>query len=287
MILALSGPARATFPGNSGLIVFDTGDGPRSQIYTVAADGRRLRQLTHGGRGQRTDPHWSADGSRIAYVSDESGSPQIWMMRRDGSGQHRVTHDPGADFFSPSWSRDGRTILVSRCSHLLGTCDVVVMGANGMALRTLIGGYWHHGQTAYSPDGTRIAYTSDEGGYDSLLWIADAHGGHRRHITPPPLAADRPSWAPGGTRLSFTGDPHNGKIFTVDPRGRHLRRVPAPPDTLFGSYSPDGRELVAVGPDPGCHCPALHIMRPDGTHNRALKATRLPGVKLSDWSVAR
>ena len=249
--------------------------------------GFRLRQLTHGAHARRTDPHWSSDGRQIAYVSDESGSSQIWVMRADGSRQHRVTHDSGSDFFSPSWSPDGRTILVSRCSHLLGTCDVAVIGADGKGLRLLIRGYWHHGQTTYSPDGSQIAYTSDQGGYDSLLWIADARGGHRRHISAPWLAADRPTWSPDGMQLSFTGNPASAMIFTIDPRGEFLRRVHAPRDTLYASYSPDRRALVAVTTDPECQCRAIDVMSPDGTHGRTLPSTRLPGVTLSDWAVAR
>jgi len=279
-------PARATFPGRNGLIAFDTGDGPRSQIYTVGPRGGHVRQLTHGRGGQRTDPHWSADGARIAYVSDESGTPQIWVMRRNGSRQHRVTHDADSDYFAPSWSPDGKRMVASRCSHLFGTCDIVVFTTNGKGLRTLVGGHWHHGQPAYAPDGRRIAYTSDQGGYDSRLWIADVHGRHRHHVTGPALVADRPNWAPHGRRLTFTGNPVSAEIFSVAPSGGRVRRL-RPSESLFGTYSPNGRRLVFAATDPGCDCRALFTARANGSHARPLAGTRLPGVTRSDWSVAR
>jgi Tol biopolymer transport system component len=280
-------PAAATFPGRNGLIAFDTGDGARSQIYTVKADGGSLRQLTHGRAGQRTDPHWSADASRIAYVSDESGTPQIWVMRRDGSHQRLVTHDSAGDYSSPSWSPGGKRILASRCSHLFGTCDIVTIGAGGKGLRTLVSGHWHHGQPAYAPSGRRIAYTSDQGGYDSLLWIADANGRHRHHITPAALAADRVNWSPSGLRVTFTGNPVAGAVFTVAASGGRVRRIHQRPESLYASYSPDGRKLVLVAPDPRCRCRALYVAHANGTHSRSLVRTRLPGVRWSDWGVSR
>jgi Tol biopolymer transport system component len=279
-------PARATFPGRNGLIAFDTGDGPHSQIYVVGPRGGRVRQLTHGRGGQRTDPRWSADGARIAYVSDESGTPQIWVMRRNGSHQRRFTRDAGGDYFAPSWSPDGKRIVASRCSHLFGTCDIVVLTAGGKRLRTLVGGYWHNGQPAYAPDGRRIAYTSDHGGYDSRMWIADAQGRHRHHITAPGLVADRPNWSPNGRRLTFTGNPVSAEIFSVAVFGGRVRRL-RPSESLFATYSPNGRRLVFAATAPGCDCRALFTARANGRHARTLPGTRLPGVTRADWSVAR
>jgi TolB protein len=46
---------------------------------------------------------WSADGQRIAFVSDRDGDPEIDVMRADGSGLTRLAGaafpsgpDPGA-----------------------------------------------------------------------------------------------------------------------------------------------------------------------------------------------
>ena len=57
-----------------------------------------------------TDPSWSPDGSRIAFVSYRDGNrPEIYVMNRDGSGQIRLTDNPAIDH-SPSWSPDGSRI---------------------------------------------------------------------------------------------------------------------------------------------------------------------------------
>lgn len=287
-----TGPAGATFAGRNGLIVFETNDtgDPTSEIFTVKPDGSDLRQLTHTSpeAASAFDPHWSRDGRRIAYVSDASGSPQVWVMDFDGSHQHQVTDDPDNDYFQPSWSPDGSRMVVSRCSHFFGTCDIDVMRADGSSIHKLVGGFWHNAQPVFSPDGEEIAFTSDRGGYDSLLWIVEVDGDDLVHITAPALVADRPVWAPDGERLTFTGNPRNGQVFTIAADGSHLRTLTSEADNaIFATYSPDGKKMVMRGTDPACGCAALVIMNTDGTHRTPLPATELPGLGVSDWGVAR
>jgi TolB protein len=40
--------------------------------------------------GANFDPVWSADGDRIAFVSDRTGEPSLWVMNADGSEQTQV-----------------------------------------------------------------------------------------------------------------------------------------------------------------------------------------------------
>ena len=75
-----------------------------SQIYTMNADGSNQRQLSRG-PGSSSQPRWSPDGKRLAYVSDD----QIWTMRPDGGDREQVTKiSTGAS--GPVWSPDGRWI---------------------------------------------------------------------------------------------------------------------------------------------------------------------------------
>jgi Tol biopolymer transport system component len=285
-LLSFGGTSRAshaTSAPRNGAIVFDTewGAGP-SQIYTIRADGTGLRQLTSVGDGQAAfQARWSADGRTIAYVSDETGNPELYLVKADGTGKRQLTNDPAFGNFWPTFAPDGSQIAFSRCSSFLGTCDLAVMRPDGSRIRTLVGGYWHHGQPAYSPDGKRIAYTSDEGGYDSLLWVAKADGSGRRSISPAPLAADRPDWSPDGGTITYTGNPRAGQIFLSRPDGLHLRAITSvDAGVLFATFSPDGTKMVTSGGPAG-----LFLMNPDGSGIAPIP--NVPdGATFPDWGVA-
>jgi Tol biopolymer transport system component len=67
--------------------------GLSSNVYTMRIDGTDLVQLTHDKGGTINDgaDSWSPDGTKIAYVSNKTGTYQIWTMNADGSEQTQLT----------------------------------------------------------------------------------------------------------------------------------------------------------------------------------------------------
>jgi serine/threonine protein kinase len=85
------------------------------QIWTINPDGSDPQQLTFD-PGDKTQPRWSPDGSRLLYVApggtDELGTQlglDLWIINADGTGIAKVTSSPGDDF-DPAWSPDGAYI---------------------------------------------------------------------------------------------------------------------------------------------------------------------------------
>jgi TolB protein len=70
------------------------------QIFTVAPDGRGLRQLTQDGRNE--DPSWAPDGRHVVFASTRDGQKGLWILDVVSGRIRRLVR--GADSRLPDWS---------------------------------------------------------------------------------------------------------------------------------------------------------------------------------------
>jgi len=97
----------------------DTGwfDDKRRHLWVVSVPAGEARQITEGQDWNDTDPQWSPDGTRIAFVSDRTGkaydtshNTDVWVIPAAGGALAKISDHPFEDE-SPRWSPDGRQIL--------------------------------------------------------------------------------------------------------------------------------------------------------------------------------
>ena len=97
----------------------DTGwyDDKRSHLFVVDSAGGEARQITSGDDWNDTDPQWSPDSTRIAFVSDRTGkeydaseNKDVWVISADGGPLTKIS-DHEFDDTMPRWSPDGRQIV--------------------------------------------------------------------------------------------------------------------------------------------------------------------------------
>ena len=79
-----------------------------------------------------TEPDWSPDGRRIAFVRQEPGkrSSSLYVVRRDGGGLRRLTSAEQV-LATPAWSGDGRRIAYAASPLTGGSFDVYAISAGG------------------------------------------------------------------------------------------------------------------------------------------------------------
>ena len=220
-------------------VVFD------QAIWTMDGDGAGAQRVvtnsefsTPGFSSYLSNPVWSPDGTRIAFVVDYQEQPsdglpgwsEIWTVDDDGTDLEIFLDGAGTDIqriIHLTWSPDGTKLAYqSICCDILGQSTssnltvVDVAGSNSTVISKV------PAQPAYSwsPDGSRIVYSK---GLSRDNWIANADGTNQRRLNG--LEADYgPVWSPDGSRIAvgMTSMRENRKeIWVFDADGRNQRRI--------------------------------------------------------------
>src|SRR5919106_6113224 len=134
---------------------------------------------------------------------------------------------------------------------------------------------------AWSPDGSRIAFTGSADDQSRQLWLMSRTGGGPHRLTNLRVhgldggPGFDPDWSPSGRRLVFSLGGH--AIYTVRTNGTQLRRLTGRGrvghDDWDPAWSPKGGAILFTRDG------RIHRMRPDGTHLR-----RLGLGDEADWS---
>lgn len=102
-------------------------------IYAVDAAGGSARPVLTGAPFE-TQPVFSPDGRRFAFVSDRSGFANLWVADADGSNPRQISSETSLNVMAaPEWSPDGATVYVSRMVHSVLAFEVWSFPAEGGA----------------------------------------------------------------------------------------------------------------------------------------------------------
>ncbi|HUO52074.1 MAG TPA: hypothetical protein VMT93_06130, partial [Gemmatimonadaceae bacterium] len=124
-----------------------------------------------------------------------------------------------------------------------------------------------YGQSAFSPDGTKLAFSALSNGQEVLQIIDVAKRKRIATIKPPLDGATGPTWSPDGTKIVFSGAKGGiTDLWMVDADGKNLTQLTNDKEgDVMPSWSPDGRTIAfATERGPGLDLanlvfPLLHI----------------------------
>jgi len=174
----------------------------RGDVFTAPIEYGPTRNLTRTSGAHEKWARWSPDGSKIAYISDESGEEELYVVPQDGSTKaERLTSGGAAMRYAPAWSPDGKRIAFSDKDGKL-----YVVTLEGRELREIADEA--RGQVfdyVWSPCGQHLAFSlSDPTEFRSLyIWSV---GGETRRITGPDFQEYAPAWDPEGNYLFYLSD---------------------------------------------------------------------------------
>jgi len=248
--------------------VFDAARGKMIIEKRQRAPESQLRELTHRLVGEIIHHYTGEYGitrSRIAFVSDLTGTKEVFVMDHDGYAPKRVTADRNIGL-TPALAQGAKTVLYA--SQKSGNWRIykldldsgvrsVAFSSQGLSMTPV----WH-------PEGNGFAVTGSEQGSREIYHVT----GDGRVIQLTNHRADdlSPTWSADGRLIAFTSNRGgNPQIYVMNAGGGRAKRI-----TFGGDYnsepdwSPTG-ELIAYTCRSGQWF-KICVTTPDGRNNRQI-----------------
>ena len=269
-------------------------------IFYFASAGAAPRRLTDH-PGLDYDAALSPDGRWVVFTSERRGNPDLYALELEGGGEPRLLIDSPAMEDQVAFSPDGRSIaFVSTAS---GNADIYVlpfMPETSQDLAAAANVTNHPGgdfRPDFSPDGARIAFTTDRdtpvSGHpifaftrqrEGDVYVMDRDGGNVQRLTATPDWDGSPEWSADGRTLYFysarpreivgpptspiLGQEGGFRIWAMNADGSNPRAVtPEGVEALAPAVTADGR--VAYQKRTGYARWSIESVAADGSGARA------------------
>ena len=236
----------ASYPGGMEL----SPDGSRVAIEEIDASGNHDIWIRDVARGVSTrftfdqawdrEPHWSPDGSRLAFASDRghAGRFSIYLKASSGSGNEELLFDDPASAMPGAWSPDGRHLIYQRS-------DPKDAGT-GFDLWTLplppanpkpeiyVQTPFAKRQPQFSPDGRWVVYVSDESVRNQYqVYVQPFPPGAGKFQISTGAGGTQPRWRRDGKEIFYVAA--DGKLMAVGVKTTP-RFEPGTPQALFDAH---------------------------------------------------
>ncbi|HEX9962652.1 MAG TPA: S41 family peptidase, partial [Pyrinomonadaceae bacterium] len=212
--------------------------------------GNNYEQLTQRGAKQLWTM-WSADGSRIFYVSDRTGAQNVWTQALKGQARQLTNFTDGRVLWA-SISYDGKQIVFERNFKIWtlnadgGKASEIAISLRGLPAGTLterINPSTQIREIALSPDGKKISVVAR----GEIFAASAKDGGEAARVTSTVAPESFAAWSPDSRKLVYSSEREGRlQIFQYDFATETETQLTKTGDDFSPVYSPDGKFIAFI-----------------------------------------
>lgn len=176
------------------------------------------------------------------FGSDPGGSQVGLQISSDGTGRTAINTAGNAVTFIAA-NRQGTKLAFVKWDTYK---HIFVVNPNGSGLVQLTSDDWDTGWPSFSPDGTKILYTSYEAGTPQL-WTMNANGTGKAALTNLPNGALQGRYSPNGQKIVFVSSSTNDDVWIMNANGTGgIALAATGVDENEPAFNADGSKIVFV-----------------------------------------
>jgi TolB protein len=221
----------------------------KKEIYISDLFFGEVKQITRD-NAQALGPRWAPDGSKLLYTSYyKSGFPDIFQIDLNSYQRTTFVSFKGTNS-GARYSPNGSQVAMVLSGE--GNAEIYVSDANGKRVSRRTRTDAVEASPCFSPDSTRIVFTSDAAGGPQLYIIPVGGGSMQRVPTNISGYCAEPDWSRANpNKIAFTTRIGRGYQIAVHDfsKGKSDQASNAPFDGVEPSWLPDGRHLVYTARD--------------------------------------
>jgi Tol biopolymer transport system component len=224
--------SEAKFNATGDAVAFVSFRGEQPDIWTMSADGSDLTQITDDAASD-SRPLWSPDGTKIAHFSSkDERMGHLWLTDIETGGDGPLLgflpNEAGTECYGGTptdWPSPGDLIYQGIQANI-SSGQICTLDPDELQTRLILGKedvVMIEG--VLSPDGKKLAFTSDEiGNLD--IWVADGDGSNAVRLTFDPGVDAGPAWSPDGQWIAFSSQRDgDNEIYIMRPDGTDVRKL--------------------------------------------------------------